>query len=183
MASAPTDAGVFEAIEEIALDEEVEVGLVLLPRLALGREALGRWVEVLRKAHAAAHGGRALLAIEGFHPDAEADIGAAERLTPFVRRTPDPTLQLTRLAVLEKVRRGSPQGTAFFDMTKNDLSVLLGSEEKKSIHERIAEANLGTVRRLGVDEVRRRMDDILRDRDRAFTAVDPSVPRRLPPTP
>jgi hypothetical protein len=140
---------------------------------------MGRWVEVMRKAHAATRDGAAVIAIEGFHPEAAADTASPERLTPFVRRTPDLTLQLTRLAALDKVRRGTPQGTAFFDPSRMDLSSFIEDDEKRPLHERIAEMNLETVQRLGVEGVRRRMDDILRDRDEAYARIDASLPRRL----
>lgn len=174
----PTDATVLAAIEAIADDPSIEIGLVLFPRVALSRPKLGRWVELLRKAHAAARGGRAVLAIEGFHPDAAADLSRPERLTPFVRRTPDPTLQLTRLDVLDRVRRGTPQGTAFFDPASMDVSALLEEGPRAPLHERIAERNLETVETLGVAEVEAKVQAILRDRDASYAAIDPTVPRR-----
>jgi len=172
----PSDEEILEAIEAIADDPVVEVGLLIVPRLTLDQPALGHRVEDLRKAHADRRG-RTVLAIEGFHPRAEADATAPERLTPFVRRTPDPTLQLTRLDVLERVRRGTPTGTAFFDPDAMDLDALLSEPTKAPLHERIADMNLETVRRLGVDEVAARLRDILEDRDRSYAAIDPSIPR------
>lgn len=179
VAAIPTDAEVLAAIEAVADDEVVEIGLLLFPRLALSRTRMGRWVELMRKAHTAARGGVAVIAIEGFHPDAAADTQSPERLTPFVRRTPDLTLQLTRLAALDKVRRGTPQGTAFFDPSRMDLSAFIEDDGKRPLHERIAEMNLETVNRLGVEGVRRRMNDILRDRDESYSRIDRSIPRRL----
>lgn len=177
----PTDEVVLMRIEAAADDPEIEIGLVIFPRLALSRASFGRWVEVLRKAHAALRGGAAVLAIEGFHPDAEADLGSPERLTPFVRRTPDPTLQLTRLDVLERVRKGSPTGTAFVDPSAMNLEALLGEPAKKPLSERIAQANHEQVARLGVEAVRVKMDAILRDRDESYARIDPRVVRRLSP--
>ena len=134
----PDDAEVRSAIESVADDPSIEIGLVLFPRLSIGRTQHDRWVEHLRKAHASFRKG-AVLAIEGFHPEADADTSSPDRLTPFVRRTPDPTLQLTRLSVLERVRRGTPQGTAFFDPSAMDLARLLETKEARPLHERIAE--------------------------------------------
>ncbi|HEY8429445.1 MAG TPA: DUF1415 family protein [Sandaracinaceae bacterium] len=174
----PTDAEVLGAIEAVADDPSVEIGLVLLPRAEVARACFGRWVELLRKTHAAARGGTPVLAIEGFHPHADADTTNADRLTPFVRRSPDPLLQLTRLSVLEHVRRGTPQGTAYFDPSTMSLHALL-AEDRRPLHERIAARNLETVLRLGPAEVARRMDAILLDRDASYAAIDPSVPLRL----
>ncbi|MCZ7686276.1 MAG: DUF1415 family protein [Sandaracinaceae bacterium] len=174
----PEDPDVLGAIEQIAEDERVEIGLLLFPRLSCPRAKLGRWVEHLRKAHAAKRGA-AVLALEGFHPDATADTTSADRLTPFVRRTPDPTVQLTRLCVLDRVRRGTPQGTAFFDPSSMDVHALLEETAKPPLHDRIAQHNLESVLALGASEVARRMDAILRDRDAAYLAIDPEIPRRL----
>lgn len=180
-AAIPTDAEVLGAVEALADDPTVEVGFVLFPRVTLSRPKLGRWVEHLRKAHAAARGGAPVLAIEGFHPDADADLSCPERLTPFVRRTPDPTLQLTRLDVLDRIRRGSPTGTAFFDPDAMDLGALLDAPAKRPLHERIAELNHEAVCRLGVAAVRARMDEILRDRDESYRRLDPAAPARHAP--
>ena len=174
----PSDDEVGSAIESVADDPSIEIGLILFPRLAIGRTKHDRWVEHLRKAHASFRKG-AVLAVEGFHPDADADTSSPDRLTPFVRRTPDPTLQLTRLSVLERVRRGTPQGTAFFDPSAMDLARLLETPEARPLHERIAERNLETVKRLGPAEVARIVEDILRDRDASYAALDQDIPRRL----
>lgn len=175
----PTDGEVLAAVEEVARDTSLEIGLVILPRSTVDALGLGRWVERLRKAHAAAHAGAPLLALEGFHPTARPDTTHADRLTPFVRRTPDPTIQLTRLSALDHVRRGSVQGTAFFDPSAMDLAALLSAPAPRPLHERIAERNLETVVRLGPAEVARILDDIQRDRDAAYAALDPSIAPRL----
>jgi hypothetical protein len=185
-AATPSDAEVLEAIEQVAERPEIDIGLVLFPRMDIAPARFGPWVETLRKAHVRGRGGcatgrgdGAVLAIEGFHPRAEADVSRAERLTPFVRRTPDPTLQLTRLSALERVRRGTAQGTAFIDLADLDIAALLASTPPRPLHERIADANLATVLGLGVDEVRRRIDDIARDRDASYRAIDAAIAPRL----
>lgn len=174
----PSDEEVLEVVDRVIEEEVVEIGLLLLPRVEISRPELGRWVEGLRKAHAARHG-RTIMAIEGFHPVADADLSSAERLTPFVRRTPDPTLQLTRLTGLERIRRGTPQGTGFFDPETMDVSAFLEEPQKRPLHERISDMNHDTVVRLGVAEIEARMEDILRDRDRAYAAIDPSISPRF----
>ena len=177
---APSDAALLLAIEAVADDESIELGLVLLPRLEVEPRALGRRVERIRKAHAATRGGTPVLAIEGFHPFAEPDLSSPERLTPFVRRTPDPTLQLTRLDALERVRRGTSTGTGFFDPSTGDLASLLSA--KRPLHERIGEMNHATVNRLGPDEVARTMNSILADRNETYRSLDESIaPRTAPP--
>jgi hypothetical protein len=104
-----------------------------------------------------------------FHPDASPDLAGAERLIPFLRRTPDPTLQLLRTTEVERVRSGSPQGTQFFDASVHDAF----TESPPPLRERIARANLATAQRLGIDELTRRLDEIRRDRDDAYRSLPP----------
>jgi hypothetical protein len=46
--------------------------------------------------------------IADFHPDATADVGSPARLVPFLRRSPDPLLQLVPLSLLDSVRAAPP---------------------------------------------------------------------------
>lgn len=168
-------------VEPLAADERIEVALMIWPRVRCSRLDFARFVERLRAAHQASPGGL-VMAMEGFHPDAEPPASidgehAAPKLVPFVRRTPDPTIQLVRHAVLDRVRRATPSGTAFFDPASIDLATLLETPAPRPLHERIAAANRETVERLGVDRVRAVMDDILRDRDASYAALG-EPPRR-----
>lgn len=165
-----------DAVRAIARDETIEIGLLLLPRVYDDRRALARFVEALRALHQREPGGL-VMAMEGFHPSAEADLASPERVVPFVRRTPDPTIQLVRHAVLDRVRRGTQQGTAFFDPSQMSLDALMSEAEKRPLHERIAATNHGTIARLGVEHVRAILDDILADRDRSYAPHLP--PRRV----
>jgi hypothetical protein len=167
----PPQGAIVEALD--GLGQHVEIGLIILPRLAMDRLRMGRWVERLRKAHGAAQAtGRPVWALEAFHPDAVADLTTPGRLTPFLRRTPDPTIQATRLVVLERVKRAAPQGTAFVDPAKvPDLMALLTRDRPRSISERIAETNHRTVSAVGPEEVGRRIEDIHADRERSYAAL------------
>jgi hypothetical protein len=162
-------------VRAIAEDEIVEVALLIFPRADLRRLELARFVEALRAAHQASSGGL-VMAMEGFHPDAEPDLRAPERLVPFVRRTPDPTIQLVRHSVLDRVRRGGPSGTAFFDPSQSNLDELLRTPAPRPLHERIAVANHECVERLGAARVAAILDDILRDRDASYAPL--GVPPR-----
>jgi hypothetical protein len=105
------------------------------------------------------------MTMEGFHPDAECDLGSAGRLVPFLRRTPFPTVQLTRLSALTRVRRSAPSGTAFVDPSSPALLALLSRPSPEPVSERIADDNLRTVRAVGMAAVERAIAAILRDRD------------------
>ncbi len=99
-----------------------------------------------------------------FHPDAEPDTDEPERLIPFLRRTPDPTIQLVRASVLDRVRAGTPQGTQFVDVSDLDANL----EYAVPLRERIARVNLATAERMGVAELKRRMDAIVEDRHATY---------------
>jgi hypothetical protein len=46
--------------------------------------------------------------VADFHPDPELDLASPARLVPFLRRSPDPLLQLVPLALLDAVRGAPP---------------------------------------------------------------------------
>ena len=75
-----------------------------------------------------------------------------------------------RSSVLDAVRSGASQGTQFVSLAAVEAS-LSGASAMPPLRERIARANLTTTRRMGVDELRRLLDDIRRDRDEAYEAL------------
>ena len=134
-----------EPVRALALDLNVEVAFLLFPLVRVDRLELSRFVQLLRSAHQAEPGGL-VLTMEGFHPDASADASSAGRVVPFLRRTPDVTIQLTRLASLDRVRRATPSGTGYIDPMRLDVNALLAAPAEIPVSERIASANLATVR-------------------------------------
>jgi hypothetical protein len=178
-ADVPDVAASLTAIAELDRQPEVEVGLLIYPRLALTRATFERFVADLVQADAQLHKARrAPFAMAAFHPDAEADMTDPERLVPFVRRTPDPTVQLIRLASLEGVREGFFEGTQFIDVRQ--LVAGLTAAETRPLRERIARANHRTVERLGVEELERRFAAIRADRDAAYAALARATDPRCP---
>ena len=131
-------------VRALAVDAAVEVAFLIFPLVHVGRIDLGRFVESLRSAHQA-EGTGLILTMEGFHPDAAVDTADAGRVVPFLRRTPDVTIQLTRLSSLEHVRRAAPSGTGYVDPHRINLAALLAATEVP-VSDRIADANLATVR-------------------------------------
>ncbi len=167
-----------EAVERIARDASVEVGLLILPRSPHDLLGHQRFVARLREAHAGrTPEGQPPLAMAAFHPEAKADTRDPARLVPFVRRTPDPTVQLVRLSVLDRVRGGTPGGTGFIDPETVDLRTLLEAPERAPLHERVAEANLRTIERVGVAHLSALLDAIRRDRDAAYARLE-ALPRQ-----
>ena len=156
------------AIAEHAEDESVELLLLIFPRLALSRRGFEHYVAELARAEANRNEvGKVPFAMAAFHPDAGADLSDAERLIPFLRRSPDPTIQLVRRSVLEAVRERAPEGTEFVDVRLFDPK-LFAAVKTPSLRARIAEENLRTVRRVGVAEIERILADIRADRDASY---------------
>lgn len=168
------------AIDAMAKNPEVEVGLVIFPRLALARPDYERWVSRVRELDVArAKPGRAPFAMAAFHPDAEPHIDTAYRLVPFIRRAPDPLIQCIRVSILDAMRK-EEHGTNYIDPKGQDLMALFKAMQnrKPPLHERVAETNLETLTALGLDRAGAQLDEILRDRDAAYAALG-VPPRRV----
>jgi hypothetical protein len=159
------------AATALAEDPRVEIGIVLFPRLRTTCTEFERFVSRVGALDAERRPlGTTPFAMAAFHPAASADTRDAERLIPFLRRTPDPTIQLVRRDALERVREGFNEGTHFIDISV--LATLdLTRDDTLPLRERIARANLRTVKKLGVDEVERRLSAIFRDRDEAYARL------------
>lgn len=171
----PDLAQTLHEVEILEYDESADIGLIVFPELVLDRVAFQHFGARVREQNEQRNGrGRARFAIADFHPDAAPDLASAERLVAFIRRSPDPTLQLLRRSTLDAVRRGEQPGTRFVDpaqLAEADLGRL-----REPIHERLARANLLTVQRLGVERVAAVLDDIQRDRDRSYARLGAALP-------
>jgi hypothetical protein len=162
---------VLELIGAHGMDERTEILLVIFPRLGLGRRRFEHFVADVREADAARHElGAVPFAMAAFHPDAAPELDDSQRLIPFLRRTPDPTIQLVRRSVLERVRERSPEGTGFFDLSSLDPRTL-HTVDPPSLRQRISEANRATVLQRGVEHVELLLQEIRRDRDESYARI------------
>jgi hypothetical protein len=114
-------------------EKQCEVALLVVPGFTDGPAAfLDLCAEVrrpLRHFHCVA-----------FHPELKADFSTENRAVQFLRRAPDPTLQLVRIATLERVRGERTGGTVYVASTAaKDLHL------PPSLSEEIARANLATI--------------------------------------
>lgn len=163
----PAIESLLAEVEGMAEDASIDIGLLICPRVADDRRHFEDRVATLREAHAVASRPSApSMAMAPFHPVADPDTTRAETLVPFLRRTPDPTIQLVRQRRLDDVRHERDRGTTLVTIDKLDSSGWL--QRPPPLHRRIAEANLRSVEALGVAEVERRLRDIRRDRDRSY---------------
>lgn len=130
----PLDAWVDAAT--IALGgRSTRVAMIVAPELAIARDDL----RALRDEVAARIPSAG---VAHFHPDAPLDLGSASRLVPFVRRSPDPLLQLVPLHILDGVRGSLPHASL-----PQQAQILAGraSSPRDDAAERIARANYATV--------------------------------------
>ena len=149
----------FAAIRQIeALPERaVEVALLIFPEDPASGEQSARdfasFCAGLRERMFAAHGGDAPFYCVAFHPDLPRDLLDAHRAVQFIRRSPDPTLQLVRASVLRAVRGGNDGGSRYVDTANLSLEEAMALASPLSLAERIAEANLATLAREGPDRL------------------------------
>lgn len=157
-------------IDEWAAGRRVDVGFFIFPRLQLDRREFDFFVARLRNIEAKRHPiGEAPFVLAAFHPNAPLDLQDPERLVPYLRRTPDPCIQALRMSTLRRMRSGTAEGTHFVDLAS--LEAGLSSEERQPLRERIARANLETIRRMGAAQLATRIEDIQRDRDVTYAVL------------
>jgi hypothetical protein len=110
----PEINGVLAFVDEIASNPQISIGLAIFPRATLTEAAWGTFAERVRRADQArrAPQEKAPFLLAAFHPGsagaggaAVVTVGNAGALVPFIRRTPDPMLQLVRASLLEGLAR------------------------------------------------------------------------------
>ena len=110
--------------------------------------------------------------IAEFHPTAALDLATPARLVPFVRRAPDPLLQLVPLARLHAVRATPPAAD------RVQQAAMLGghaASPRGALADRIAAANHATVAQAHA-EITAVLDAIAADRRSAYARVGISGP-------
>ncbi|HEX9620050.1 MAG TPA: hypothetical protein VF989_07950 [Polyangiaceae bacterium] len=154
--------------DDLASISSIEVALLIFPWMDVAELAFERFVSEIWRRHADPFApGPPPFAMASFHPRAEPDFGSPARLVPFIRRTPDPTIQLVRMHVLERVRAGTPGGTEFFDPS------LLSAERLReiaplSLRERIARSNHRTLSGPDFARALAVLDSVHADRERSY---------------
>jgi uncharacterized protein len=140
-------APILAFIDELCAAPALAIGLAIFPGAVLGDAAFGTFAERVRRADRARRppDARTPFLLAAFHPDsgAGADLEDAARLVSFIRRTPDPTLQLVRASLVEALSR-----------------------EGRDLSADIARENLATVTARDPAALGALLDDIRRDRDR-----------------
>ena len=152
------------AIDALAADARLAVGLLIFPRLTLDAEAFDRACVPLRTAHSA-------FVAAVFHPATPFATATAAQAVGFFRRAPDPTLQLVRAQALDDVRGGKDvAGKFLFDYSAAAWQELERRQNRLPLSERIARDNhrLLTEKIVLLQSI---YDDIRVDRDQSYARV------------
>jgi hypothetical protein len=171
------EADTLAELAALLADTSIEIAFLLYPELTLGRVEFQHFAAEVRAACPPAIS--TAFAIADFHPDAAPDFGSPARMVPFIRRSPDPTLQIVRHSALASARRGSSAGTRFVEAnTLLDAALAdLAQPNEPPLHVRLAQENVDTIRTRGITTVTAVSDEILSDRDRSYAQCG------LPPPP
>lgn len=108
----PTPSDCLPLIDEWAARDgregsaEVAVGLLVIPRFTGHRAAFDAFAEGVRRADRArrAVGAARPFVMAAFHPEGPSRFAGPHQLVSFLRRSPDPLLQLVRAELLDRVR-------------------------------------------------------------------------------
>jgi len=125
---------------EATAEEQVEVALLIYPEFAGDLRRFEEFRDEVRRA-------LRLFYCVAFHPELPMDLSDANRAVSFLRRSPDPTLQLVRVTTLDRVRSGRPAGSVYLDPSKLSAEELRSLQPALSVSQQIARANLLTLQR------------------------------------
>ena len=148
---------------------EVEVGLLIFPSLApqfldglSGARAFEQLCAAVRDAMAREYAASQVpFYCVAFHPELGIDLADENRAVRFIRRSPDPTLQLVRVSVLLEAR-GSEGDTRYIDASRMTPAELMAVRRPLSISEKIAQANWETLKREGPERLRELLGEMAR---------------------
>jgi hypothetical protein len=143
-----------DELDERGASLEVAIGLLIFPRLEIRAPAFDAFAERVRRADHARRPDAAtappspVFLVAAFHPGAAETFATPPQLVSFLRRTPDPTLQLVRTSVL---RRATGEGRAVSD--------------------EVTQRNYDTVTGRGAAALEAVLRDIRRDRDESYARL------------
>jgi hypothetical protein len=173
----PNVSAALAALNYMMRDAQTQVGMLILPALALSRLPFAHFVAEVRALHEAqTPRGEQAFAMADFHPGASVRHLTAETLVPFLRRAPDPLIQCVRTEVLSRVRGTEDHGTSYIDPARlcaalNFAVQPLTAAPTAPLAARLAEHNLQTVVRVGIPEIDRVFDAIALDRTSSYAAL------------
>src|SRR6185437_6012660 len=91
-------------------DGEVDIGRFLFPKLKIEWRPWERFGSEVRRACDQKRGGPLAYFMAAFHPEMPMDLANADRAVSFLRRSPDPTIQLVSSAATDRARDAARDG-------------------------------------------------------------------------
>ena len=88
-------------------DPELEVGLLILPRLQIEARPFERFVSQVLAAYQEGRSEPVAFFVVAFHPELPTNLKNPDVAVRFMRRSPDPTIQLVRPSAIERARRNA----------------------------------------------------------------------------
>jgi hypothetical protein len=158
LAEAPAPEDALPFLDECDDAPDVSIGLLIFPRLAMRAGAFDAFAERVRRAdHARRPDAKTSppapsFLVAAFHPDAPVTFASPPQLVSFVRRTPDPTLQLVRASVLRRATGEGPR-----------------------VSDDVTRRNFETVSARGATALDAVLRDLRRDRDESYARLDRGV--------
>jgi len=139
-----------DELEDAAAAPAPAIGLAIFPRCDLGPGAFDRFTEAVRRADRARRAGAAApgFMMAAFHPDGADSFEGAAQMVSFVRRTPDPTIQLVRASLIDRL-----------------------SETRPSVSDEITRHNRATVLARGAAALDATLRAIRLDRDQSYAKL------------
>jgi hypothetical protein len=162
----PDDAAWIAAAEALLARAQTRVAMVVAPETARTPAEL----RALRDRVAARI---PTAGVADFHPDAALDLASPARLVPFLRRSPDPLLQLVPLALLDSVRGAPPAADR---ATQAQMLRGTATTPRGDVADRIAAANHATIR-AHAQRILATLDDIAADRQTSYARAGISTYR------
>lgn len=148
------------AAEELLARPTTRVAMIVAPELACSPTELREVrAEVARRV--------TIAGVADFHPDAPLDAATPARLVQYLRRSPDPMLQLVPFAILSSLRTPQPRYA-----TLDQLQALqdLAAAPKPDIADRVAATNHERMAADGA-AITAKLDAIRADRDASYARV------------
>ncbi|MBA3456266.1 MAG: hypothetical protein H0T42_24410 [Deltaproteobacteria bacterium] len=162
----PTIGEWVTACEALSVHKQAPVAMVVAPELVIGAGKLHDLRnDVSNRIQSAG--------IAEFHPEAPLDLLTPARLVPYLRRSPDPLLQLVPLSLLASVRGDSPTVDRM-----HQVQALGGVAvpPRRDAGDRIADDNHATVSAAHA-AITSTLEDIAEDRRRSYELVGISASR------
>ena len=122
----------------------VEVALLIFPKLSIEVREFERFVSEVRREHERGRTAPVDFFAVAFHPQMKQDLANADRAVAFMRRSPDPTIQLVSSAATDRARDNA--------------------RDPKELSRIIAEAGLRAVLEAGPERLAELLAEIHRDR-------------------